>query len=41
MGRFAVYTNVDRWQEYLIGMAPEDEKGIRMNVPSNENGGKA
>jgi phytoene dehydrogenase-like protein len=28
-GDFIVYTNVDRWQEYLITMAPEDEKGIR------------
>ncbi len=28
-GDFMVYTNVDRWQEYLIGIAPEDEKGIR------------
>lgn len=28
-GEFIVYSNVDRWQEYLMGMAPEDEKGIR------------
>lgn len=28
-GEFIVYTNVDRWQDYLIGMAPEDEKSIR------------
>jgi phytoene dehydrogenase-like protein len=28
-GDFIVYTNVDRWQEYLIKLAPEDEPGIR------------
>lgn len=28
-GDFYVFTNVDKWQEYLITMAPEDEKGIR------------
>jgi phytoene dehydrogenase-like protein len=28
-GDFIVYTNIDRWQEYLISLAPEDEKGIR------------
>lgn len=28
-GEFIIYSNVDQWQEYLIGMAPEDEKGIR------------
>jgi phytoene dehydrogenase-like protein len=28
-GEFIIYSNVDQWQEYLIGMAPEDERGIR------------
>jgi phytoene dehydrogenase-like protein len=28
-GDFVIYTDVDRWQEYLLKMAPEDKKGIR------------
>jgi phytoene dehydrogenase-like protein len=28
-GDFIIYTNIDKWQEYLLEMAPEDEKGIR------------
>jgi phytoene dehydrogenase-like protein len=28
-GEFIVYTNIDRWQEYLIRLAPEDERSIR------------
>jgi phytoene dehydrogenase-like protein len=28
-GEFILYSNVDQWQEYLIGKAPEDERGIR------------
>ncbi len=28
-GDFIVYTNIDSWQEYLVSLAPEDEKGIR------------
>jgi phytoene desaturase len=28
-GDFIIYTNIDKWQEYLLKMAPEDEKGIR------------
>lgn len=28
-GKFIVYTNTDRWQDYLISIAPEDEKGIK------------
>jgi len=28
-GDFIIYTDIDRWQEYLIAMAPEDEKSIR------------
>jgi phytoene dehydrogenase-like protein len=28
-GEFILYANVDQWQEYLISMAPEDERGIR------------
>lgn len=27
---FVVYTSLDRWEKYLINMAPEDEKKIRM-----------
>ncbi|ULQ51977.1 phytoene desaturase family protein [Flavihumibacter fluvii] len=29
MGKFYIYADIDRWQEYLLKMAPEDEKGIR------------
>ena len=28
-GQFYIYTNIDRWQDYLLGIAPEDEKGIK------------
>lgn len=28
-GQFIIYANIDRWQEYLIRMAPEDERSIR------------
>ena len=28
-GEFIIYSNVDQWQKYLIGMAPEDERAIR------------
>ncbi len=28
-GKFIVYSNVDRWQDYLISKAPEDEACIR------------
>src|SRR4030042_3348748 len=28
-GEFIVYTNLDKWQEYLTNMAPEDEPAIR------------
>lgn len=28
-GKFIIYSDVDRWQEYLISIAPEDESGIK------------
>jgi phytoene dehydrogenase-like protein len=28
-GDFIIYSDIDRWQEYLVKMAPEDEKSIR------------
>jgi phytoene dehydrogenase-like protein len=28
-GEFVIYTNVDKWQDYLINLAPEDERNIR------------
>jgi phytoene dehydrogenase-like protein len=28
-GEFIIYTDLDRWQDYLTKLAPEDEKGIR------------
>jgi len=28
-GSFYIYSNIDRWQEYLIARAPEDEQAIR------------
>lgn len=39
-GEFIVYTDVDRWQEYLISMAPEDEKGIRKMCSQMKMGAK-
>jgi phytoene dehydrogenase-like protein len=27
--KFIIYSNIDRWEEYLLGIAPEDEKQIR------------
>jgi phytoene dehydrogenase-like protein len=28
-GKFYIYSNIDQWQNYLLKMAPEDEKGIK------------
>lgn len=28
-GKFFIYADIDRWQEYLLQLAPEDEKGIK------------
>jgi phytoene dehydrogenase-like protein len=27
-GKFYIYSNIDQWQNYLVKLAPEDEKGI-------------
>ncbi len=27
-GKFYIYSNIDKWQNYLVKLAPEDEKGI-------------
>jgi phytoene dehydrogenase-like protein len=39
-GEFIVYTDVDRWQAYLIALAPEDERSIRKMCSQMKQGGK-
>jgi phytoene dehydrogenase-like protein len=39
-GEFIVYTNVDKWQDYLIKLAPEDEQSIRKMCSQMKMGAK-
>lgn len=39
-GKFIVYTDINRWQDYLVSIAPEDEKGIRKMCSHIKNAGK-
>ncbi len=38
-GKFYIYSNLDRWQDYLIRIAPEDEKGIKKMCSQMKTGG--
>jgi phytoene dehydrogenase-like protein len=40
-GDFIIYTNIDKWQEYLLKVAPEDERGIRKMCRQMKMGARA